>query len=227
MADPVWLPGDASGATDQGVTDDSIQIGTISDPGNTIIPGLLQEFFDAAEAFVTFCNGAGGINGREIELVERDTKLVEAQQRIAEACEEDFMLVGGASGLDGTIVEPRVDCGLPQIPAFVNDPAALDADLQVLQVGTDADELDAGNYRLLQAAFPDQADRFGILAADTQSEGTPIVERIPTAIEPLGFTTVYANSTPPPPATVDNWRPYLEPAVDEDVQMFEFTQTAD
>jgi ABC-type branched-subunit amino acid transport system substrate-binding protein len=227
MDEPVCSDGDASGATDQGVTDESITVGTLSDAGNTIIPGLLQELFDSANAFVDWCNAAGGINGREIELVERDTKLLEGQQRMAEACAEDFFLVGGASGLDGALAEPRVDCGLPQIAAFTNDPAAQEADLQVIMTGTDPDHMDVGNYALLAEAFPDQAEKFGLLSADTNSTGTPSTERIPTALEQVGIETVYAAATPPPPATVDNWRPYLEPAVDDGVEMFEFAQTAE
>ena len=39
-------PGDASGATAQGVTDDAIQVGTIADPGFIGRPGLNQEIFD-------------------------------------------------------------------------------------------------------------------------------------------------------------------------------------
>src|SRR5688500_14922196 len=40
-------PGDASGDTAQGVTGDSIKVGTISDPGFVARQGLNQELFDA------------------------------------------------------------------------------------------------------------------------------------------------------------------------------------
>src|SRR5437870_5114570 len=36
-------PGDAKGATAQGVTDTEIDVATMSDPGNTAVPGLNQE----------------------------------------------------------------------------------------------------------------------------------------------------------------------------------------
>lgn len=79
-------PGDASGDTAQGVTGDSIQVGTISDPGFVGRPGLNQELFDSSDVFVEWCNAAGGINGREITLVERDAALTEYKQRITESC---------------------------------------------------------------------------------------------------------------------------------------------
>ena len=87
-------PGDASGATALGVTDNAIQVGTIADPGFVGRPGLNQEIFDAAEVFTSWCNDAGGINGRKIVDVERDAKLTEYKQRVTESCQEDFMLVG-------------------------------------------------------------------------------------------------------------------------------------
>src|SRR5687768_1099400 len=66
--DEVCSDGDASGSTAQGVTDDEIVIGTVSDPGFAGRPGLNQELFDAAKVFSEWCNEAGGINGREIKV---------------------------------------------------------------------------------------------------------------------------------------------------------------
>src|SRR5689334_16199885 len=45
-------PGNATGATAQGVTDHDITVGTMADPGATAQPGLDQEIFDAGDAFV-------------------------------------------------------------------------------------------------------------------------------------------------------------------------------
>ena len=57
-----------NGDTAQGVTAETIQVSTFSDPGFDGRPGLNQEMFDSADAFTAWCNEAGGINGREIEL---------------------------------------------------------------------------------------------------------------------------------------------------------------
>ncbi|HEX6312425.1 MAG TPA: hypothetical protein VF152_12485, partial [Acidimicrobiia bacterium] len=53
-------PGKASGATDVGVTDDTITIATIQDIGGPR-PGLFQANLDAMNAFVAYCNDLGGI----------------------------------------------------------------------------------------------------------------------------------------------------------------------
>src|SRR5947209_6990436 len=67
-------PGAAKGTTDQGVTDTSITVGTMADPGSSVQPGLDQELFDSADAFTGWCNAAGGILGRKLVLHKWDAK---------------------------------------------------------------------------------------------------------------------------------------------------------
>ena len=59
-------PGDATGATDQGVTNTGIHIAYGDDRGYAASPGLDQEMGDAAKAMIKWCNDQGGINGRQI-----------------------------------------------------------------------------------------------------------------------------------------------------------------
>src|ERR1700716_452332 len=93
-------PGNAKGATEQGVTDTGIRVGSMSDPGNSVQPGLNQELFDSADAFVKWCNDAGGILGRKLELDKWDAKLFETAARMLQACGADFALVGNGEALD-------------------------------------------------------------------------------------------------------------------------------
>src|SRR5215203_4238297 len=53
--------GDAKGATAQGVTDASIEIGYGDDAGYAAAPGLDKEMSDAVEAMIDWCNEQGGI----------------------------------------------------------------------------------------------------------------------------------------------------------------------
>ena len=53
--------GDASGATDQGVTDDQITIGYGDDAGFSLSPGLSHETSDAIKTMIDWCNEQGGI----------------------------------------------------------------------------------------------------------------------------------------------------------------------
>ena len=82
----------------QGITEDTITLGTVADPGFEGRPGLNQEIFDAAEAFVEWCNAAGGINGKQLELNLHDAAVTEYQPVMAEACRQDFAIVGSRRG---------------------------------------------------------------------------------------------------------------------------------
>ena len=89
----------------------------MSDTGSSVEPGLGQEFFDTADAFAKWCNAAGGINGRTVVVDKLDAKLFNGAQQVIQACQDDFMLVGGGNALDAPDVKPRVACKLGQSPA--------------------------------------------------------------------------------------------------------------
>ena len=121
--------------TDPGVTAESIQVSTFSDPGFSGRPGLNQEMFDTAEAFTNWCNEHGGINGRTIDLKLRDAKLTEFQQRVIEACDEgDFFSVGGGAVFDDTGQPDRLACGLPIIFGYAVTAQAAESDLSMQPV---------------------------------------------------------------------------------------------
>ena len=106
------------------MTDTEIHISTMGDPANTVIPGAGQESFDVGQAFVNWCNAAGGILGRKIVLTKRDAKLFNIAAQVINACQSDFMLVGNANPLDAAGVKPRLACNLAQIPAYASSPQA-------------------------------------------------------------------------------------------------------
>ena len=96
----------------------------LGDPGAAAAPGLEQEFFDTADAFAKWCNAAGGINGRTIVVDKLDAKLFNGAAEVIQACQKDFMLVGGGNALDAPDVKPRLACKLGQIPAYTVSPEA-------------------------------------------------------------------------------------------------------
>ena len=50
------------------------------------------------QAFVDWCNGFGGINGRKLELTKIDSKLFSHLEATKEACNADvFAIVGSGS----------------------------------------------------------------------------------------------------------------------------------
>ncbi|MEZ5140737.1 MAG: hypothetical protein R2711_18790 [Acidimicrobiales bacterium] len=102
----------------QGVSADEIVVGTVADPGFQGRPGLNQELFDSGEAFVQWCNEQGGINGKTLKLSEHDAALTEYGPVIDEACDTDFVLVGGGAVQDNLWETTGAECGLVDIAGF-------------------------------------------------------------------------------------------------------------
>ena len=183
-------PGDAKGSTAQGVTDSEIRVGTISDPGFTGRQGLNQELFDASEVFTKWCNAAGGINGRKIVDDELDAKLTEYKQRITEACQQDFMLVGGGGVFDDTGQEERLSCLLPDIAGYQVSAQARDSDLSVSPLPTPLGKLPIGVFQYLQKKFPASFDKVGFMTGNVAS--TILVDKqAQEAVTSLGGKAVY------------------------------------
>jgi ABC-type branched-subunit amino acid transport system substrate-binding protein len=201
-------PGDAKGATARGVTDTEIHVGTMGDPTNTVLPGIGQEAFDIGDAFVKWCNDAGGILGRKIVLTKRDAKLFEVGARMIEACQSDFMLVGAANPLDEAGVDTRLGCDLAQIPAYVVSAKAALADKQVV-INSSIPQVQVGHFKAIAALYPDAFQAVSFISVDGGGLDS-FAERQRDAMESLGYKVVDFQLAPV--TGVDNWRPYAQNA---------------
>lgn len=208
--------GETLEATETGVTADSIQVSTFSDPGFTGRLGLNQEMFDTAEAFSAWCNEHGGINGREIDLTLRDAKLFEFQQRMIEACDEGaFAMVGGGAVFDDTAQTERLACELPAIPGYVVTAAASGSDLTVQPLPNPSNRLPVGDLKYLEEQFPESTAHVGIFTG--QLETTVIVaDRYKEGVETLGWDVVYEGTYNP--VGEQSWRTFLEAMRNEGVR---------
>ncbi|MFI1212987.1 ABC transporter substrate-binding protein [Streptomyces sp. NPDC020802] len=196
-------PGTAKPSTVQGVTDKEIQVGVMSDVGFT----KNTEFPDAADVFTAWCNDAGGINGRRLEPVTHDARLLQVRQAVLEACKSDFALVGGGAALDGMGVADRLKCLLPDFPA--QSTQAIGSDLQVLSSGVAAGYFPyTGFYTwLLKDKYPGSLRKVGMIAGDSPvSKG--IADQYKESIAGLGGKVSYTDLYP---ATgVSDWTPYAQ-----------------
>lgn len=211
----VCRPGDASGATAQGVTADSIRIATVADPGATARPGLDQEFFDTAKVFSEWCNERGGINGRSIVVDERDAALSNYKPVVLEACKDDFFMVGGGAVFDNTGTEDRLDCLLPNVAGYVVTPEAAGSDLQVQPLPNSNTVKPIGDYRWLAKRFAGSQKHVGILAAGIPAT-TNIAKQDAEMLGDSGFTIVYNDQYPVTGPT--SWAPYVQSIKDKDVR---------
>jgi ABC-type branched-subunit amino acid transport system substrate-binding protein len=203
----VCQDGNPSGSPAQGVTPTEIDISTFSDPGFAGRPGLNQELFDAADVFSKWCNDRGGINGRKIVVNKRDAALTNVTARMAEACREDFMTVGGGAVFDQDGVKVRLECLMPDIAGYVVSPDARGAELTAQPIPNPVDRVGNGLYKYLQEKFPAGSKAFGVITPDlpsTREAGNQNKD----VVDALGWKKVYDDVFPSLGPT--SWTPYAQ-----------------
>jgi ABC-type branched-subunit amino acid transport system substrate-binding protein len=168
--------GNASGATQQGVTDSQITIGYGDDAGYQGQPGINHEMADAVKAMIDWCNEQGGINGRELVGNYYDAKILDVNTAMQEACTQVFMLVGQGWALDGAGEKTRLGCGLAMVPGYTGTSEAAMAPDMVQPVPNPIDQLTIQQAYALQEAFPDKVTKAatvypGALPASVESIG--------------------------------------------------------
>ena len=197
-------PGAAKSSSAQGVTADSIELGVFSDVGFT----KNSEFVDSAKVFTSWCNAAGGINGRKLVATTRDSRLMEVRQRMLEACKEDFALVGGGSALDALGVQDRLKCLLPDFPAQVSQIQNQGSGLQLNETGGASYDRYPGYYQwLLKTAYPKSAGAVGTIAGDA-AVSKVIDARAQESLKAAGAKITYHDLYPA--AGVSDWTPYAQ-----------------
>jgi len=200
-------PGTPTGTGDhRGLTDTTIRVGTLGDPGAAAAPGLEQEYFDVAKAFSKWCNAAGGINGRKIVVDDYDAKLFNGAQQVINACQKDFMLVGGGNAFDAVDVAPRLACRLGQVPALNVSPEAGLAGLQVQPTSNAPTKYNVGPLRVLADRYPAAKQGLAIGSSNVASL-SPQGRYAKQAYESLGYRVSTLQEKPP---LVTNFRPYME-----------------
>jgi hypothetical protein len=191
----------------KGVSDSEINIGVLNDATNTIAPGLGAVYIDVAEAFTTWCNQQGGINGRTVVFTSRDAKLTEAAARVVDACQQDFMLVGGGTPFDAATVGARAGCGIGAIPAYVASDDNRTSPKQAVPFRAGNTKVNVGAFRLLETKAPGAFQATGVLATDNPSLLT-VSDALREALSAADVTEVSYQKVP---LGVTNYRTYVQP----------------
>jgi hypothetical protein len=217
----VCHPGDGSGrsAGEVGLTDEQIRLGTLSDKGAAVLPGLNREIYDAAVAFASWCNEHGGIGGREVVIEDLDAKLFEFEPVINDACDRVFALVGGGAAFDDDPNDVRVGCDLINIPGFVVSARARAAPLQVQPVPNPVHQVRVGQFRRVAELYPESLGGFGVMTANIPSTQL-LRDQAVEAVESLGFDVVYSREYSAAGET--GWRNFVAEMRDAEVKALEF-----
>ncbi len=158
--------GDASGATQQGVTDQSITITYGDDAGYPSSPGLNHEMSDAMEAMIKWCNDQGGINGREVIGNYGDAQITEVVNQMTEACQSAFMLVGEGWSLDSAQEETRLGCNLAAVPTYSVSAAFANGKDMIQPVPNPIDYTPVEIAAAMQKQFPDKITKSAVMFAN-------------------------------------------------------------
>ena len=209
--------GSGGPASARGVTKNSIDIAAFNDANNTVQPGLDVELLQAGQAFAAWCNASGGIDGRKIVVKDRDGGLFNDAQVTDEACQSDFMAVGGGLVLDQPTVPIRTHCGLGQISQFTVSNQAEDAALQVNPANVSLTKEEGGFYGALAKKYPSAVKHFGDGAPNQPSIIEPITKWKDSAVD-QGYKLVDWQL---PPLTVTDWGPYIQELESKGVQALE------
>jgi hypothetical protein len=216
----------ADPAETQGVTADTITLGTVSDPGFEGRPGLNQEIFDTGEAFVEWCNAAGGINGKQLELNLHDAAITEYQPVLQQACDTDFAIVGSGAVQDNFWPEVGASCGLIDVAGFSVTPdkagqAGRDpVEARSIQpVPNPSDRYQTGSYVIIDEEFEDAGSRTGILYGDLETTAIQ-AERVEAGLAEIGHETVHRSAYNI--LGEANWAPFAAALQEDDVQFLQF-----
>jgi Periplasmic binding protein len=190
----------------RGVGTNTIHIAVPNDQSNTVVPGLEKEFVQFATAFADWCNASGGINGRHIEIDNRDAALFNAAQVTSESCQSDFMMVGGGMALDQPSVPVREGCGLGQITGYTVSDAGAGATLQVNPSGINTKEVTGGWFAALAKKYP-QAVKDAAMGAENNPSIIEPEKKYEDAAQAMGWDVKTFQTVP---LTVTDWAPYVQ-----------------
>jgi ABC-type branched-subunit amino acid transport system substrate-binding protein len=194
--------GNATGATDTGVTNKSITIATIQDIGGPR-PGLFTNEQKAMEGFVAYCNSLGGINGRTLNLVKYDSALLDAFAQYQKACDQ-FAIVGEVLIFDDVGVKPTTACGIPSV-AGISQPTRTRSDNVFNPSPNPGDKVALGRYQWLKKQFPGVQKSAAMLYANTATTQNSGDKQI-AGMEQLGYNFAYKGVTE---INVVNWGPFV------------------
>jgi ABC-type branched-subunit amino acid transport system substrate-binding protein len=197
-------------ATDVGVTANSINVTTFADPGYSGAKGLDQELFDTAASFANWCNKFGGLNGRMVHVTLADAALLQAEQRMVEACDaKTFMAVGGGVVFDDTQQADRLGCksgAIPQVAGYLVTAKASGSDLTKQPIPNPGNVQPVGAYNYLKQKYPQDWSHIGVMTGEIATTET-VAKQNEEALKTLGAKVVYQGLYPP--QGTDNWRPYV------------------
>lgn len=203
---------------------DKLYIAVPNDRSSTYQAGLNKVLWDASSAFSSWCNDQGGVGGLKIELIDADAGVFQVENAMTTACNDAFMMVGGGlvadnlefSGKDGSDFHK---CGMAEIPAFTVSPEKSDSNGMVSPLPNPASSFETGYFNAFREIYPDKAEAWGVINADTDSLD-PQTQKYIAAAEAIGIP--FTGKVPYPVIGVSDYTPYVRKFLEMDAGSFTF-----
>jgi hypothetical protein len=198
----------------------TLKVGTPTDKGFSIVPGLNVEMEDAAKAFIAWCNEQGGVQGLPLELVELDAAYFEVPSLIEKACDQVFAMVGGGLVLDDQVFPRFNECGMIDIAGFTVTSAKSESS-GMAQPLPNPSKLKPVNWlQWAKENYPTEIERTSVMYGNIGSIETVALQDI-ALMEALGGFTVV--STPVyNPGGEANWAPFAQQLKDDNITFLTF-----
>jgi ABC-type branched-subunit amino acid transport system substrate-binding protein len=188
-------PGGNGGASDVGVTADTITVGNVATLTGPV-PGLFKGAFYGTNACFQYQNSLGGLYGRKFKVQSADDQLNQDQNRAQTAAltAKAFALVGSFSVFDGGMTQPVQQANIPDV-GFALD-VARGALKQNYSPQPNPGGWLTGPLIYYKAHFPDAVQAVGAIIGDVPSAlATWAWEK--SAMQALGYKIIYEQTYEP------------------------------
>ena len=188
--------GGNGGATDVGVTADTITLGTVTTLSGPV-PGLFQGASLGVQAFVAYVNSQGGVNGRQLKLVVRDDQFDSGQHRAQtqDLAPKVLGFLGSFSLFDDSGVPIIEQQGMPDVGYGLTDTRrkfALNFSPQPAESGT----FRTGGFIFYAKRFPEAVKAVGTIYGDVPASKAAALDSM-AAARSVGWNFVYERGYQP------------------------------
>ena len=216
-------PGGNGGATDKGITGDTIVISNVSDISGAV-PGLFEDAQLATKAYVAYFTAKEGtIYGRKLKLLSRDSRLDAGANRSAsiEACSKSFAGVGSVSAFDQGGAPVIRECGIPDIRGLstTNEMKVVPNAFPINAAGTGGAR-STGMFGWAKDKFPDTIKKAAYVYIDGEVTRTLAQEDMEATKAVLGYNWIYS---PAIGITETNYGPVVQQLKSKGAQYVTFT----
>jgi ABC-type branched-subunit amino acid transport system substrate-binding protein len=212
--------GGNGGATDVGVTEESVTIANVADISGAV-PGIFEDAQLAAAAYAAYHNATEGpIYGRQVEFLPLDSRLDSGQnrQQYLRACDEAFGVAGSMSAFEEGAADPVQGCGIPDLRSVATSQPMQQVDTvystQVQEPGT----VVSAEYKYWKQQHPEAVKNAGVLFLENETTRFQTGQNR-RAMEQLGYEFVYMQSVQ---VAETNYNGFVLDMVDAGVEFLTF-----